>query len=382
MSNTHPKVCIVDDDDFYSEILAELLISQGYVVSRFQDPKRALTHFESEIPQGEYDALLFDVVMPDLDGYELCRCCREIPSLNNTPILFISSQTSLEDQIKGYESGGDDFLTKPVQSEVLAAKLSRAIRFLKSNQNLEAEASYARVMMNQAITSAGEMDIVGQFVNNSLTCTNTQMLAKTLLNSCHLLGVQCCTYVKSQFEPLFESIDGTRKAIEIELLEMASKREGALDFNGRLIINQPELSLLVRRLPEEELRRERLKEQLALLSSVAANRVAAIDKEHTVQTHQQMLTEILESAQSAVSELVESTSQQEQIIQDVTEEFLMTLKEDLLDLALDKDQETILFTMVRKNIGKITDMLMENKRQIEKINQPFKTFIESLNRKL
>ncbi len=382
MSDGQPRICIVDDDDFYSEILSELLQKQQYQTTHFQDPMQALTHFQNEISAGHYDALLLDVVMPDMDGYELCRQCREIPSLNNTPVLFVSSQTSLEDQIKGYESGGDDFLTKPVQAEMLAAKLSRAIKSLKTNKDLEDVASQARVMMNQAISSAGEMDIVAQFVNNSLSCTTTQALAHTLLNACHLLGVQCSTYIRSQCEPVFESIDGTRKAIEMELLEMANKREGAIDFNGRLIINLPELSLLVRRLPDDDLKCERLKEQLSLLASVAANRVSAVDKEHKVQTHEKVLTEILESAQSAVQDLVANTSQQEQVISDVTDEFLMTLREDLLDLALDKDQEQILMTMVRKNISKITDMLMENKKQIEQINEPFKAFISSLNQAL
>lgn len=115
------KILIVEDMDDIRELLRLYLVAQGFEVISASTGQEGLRHFESEAP----DLALLDIVLPDIDGYELCR---KIRSVSKIPIVFISCNTSSADIIRGLELGGDDYIEKPFDPSVVVARIQANLR--------------------------------------------------------------------------------------------------------------------------------------------------------------------------------------------------------------------------------------------------------------
>lgn len=126
------KILVVDDDSSVRAHLACLLDSAGHRVIEAHGAVWALELFERHRP----DLVLLDVVMPEHDGYWLARELRSRETGHWTPIVFLSGRDLDEDLARGIESGGDDYLTKPVSATVLAAKLRAMQRLVLMQHQL------------------------------------------------------------------------------------------------------------------------------------------------------------------------------------------------------------------------------------------------------
>ncbi len=113
------KILIVDDDPDTVEFLKLLLERQGYQTLEAPNGMQALSLAHSEKP----DLVILDVMMPDLDGYEVARSLRRHPDTALTPILMFTAKTQVEDKVAGYEAGVDIYLTKPVHPLELQANI-------------------------------------------------------------------------------------------------------------------------------------------------------------------------------------------------------------------------------------------------------------------
>ncbi|MCZ6634851.1 MAG: hybrid sensor histidine kinase/response regulator [bacterium] len=134
-------VLIVDDVPRNLQLLGKILALQNYEVMVATDGQQALNTVEKKPP----DAILLDVMMPGMDGFEVCERIKSNPKLKDIPILFLTAKTEIADKIKGFELGASDYIDKPFEvSEVLArvrtqVRLKRAQDTIKNhNQELEA----------------------------------------------------------------------------------------------------------------------------------------------------------------------------------------------------------------------------------------------------
>ncbi len=112
-------VLLVDDSRTITEFLVRALDGFGYRHVQAGDGASAIMMYEQYKP----DLVLLDVVLPDMQGYDVARALRANGAAQWVPIIFLTSRTSEEDLVKGIEAGGDDYLTKPVSLAVLKAKL-------------------------------------------------------------------------------------------------------------------------------------------------------------------------------------------------------------------------------------------------------------------
>ena len=123
------KILIAEDEPSIRKSLAERLAENGYLVRAAANGAAAVKMVREERP----DLVLMDVMMPVLDGYEACAAIREFD--RELPIVFLSALDRDEDQIKGLEAGGDDYVSKTASDEMLLARiraaLARAKRFAK-----------------------------------------------------------------------------------------------------------------------------------------------------------------------------------------------------------------------------------------------------------
>ena len=116
-------ILVVDDEKDVVEIVSHFLKEEGYTVHTAHDGEEALDKVSSDI-----DLIVLDIMLPGVDGYEVCRKLRSRVETETVPIIFLSAKTEEEDQIEGLMLGGDDYLTKPVSPQVLVAHVKAVLR--------------------------------------------------------------------------------------------------------------------------------------------------------------------------------------------------------------------------------------------------------------
>jgi DNA-binding NarL/FixJ family response regulator len=117
------KILIVDDELDCQTVLAMFLESEGYEIESASSGVEALTQFKENPP----DLVISDIVMPQMDGFELCRRLRASRLGQLIPFIFLSGQGELESRIEGYAIGADDYLVKPFEPDEILAKIKAQI---------------------------------------------------------------------------------------------------------------------------------------------------------------------------------------------------------------------------------------------------------------
>ena len=115
------KILIVDDDVDSLKLIGLMLQRHGYKVIAASAGNQALAKAEAEVP----DLIILDVMMPDMNGLEVCRRLRDNPTTGEIPIIMFTAKTLIDDKVKGFEAGADDYLTKPINIEELVNILQK-----------------------------------------------------------------------------------------------------------------------------------------------------------------------------------------------------------------------------------------------------------------
>ena len=117
-------VLLVDDDEMLRKMTNILLAKQGFDVIAVEDGPKALEQLKITLP----DIILLDVLMPGMDGFTVCREIRANPTTAQIPIIMLTALDSVENKVKGFEAGADDYLAKPCDTAELVARINVMIR--------------------------------------------------------------------------------------------------------------------------------------------------------------------------------------------------------------------------------------------------------------
>ncbi len=117
------RILIVDDDELVLIALRELLKAEKYDVQTFSRGSEALKILDRE----DFDLLILDIVMPEMDGFELCKMIREKEKYKEKPILFLTAKNQEEDIKRGLEVGASQFLSKPISPQKLLAMIAQSL---------------------------------------------------------------------------------------------------------------------------------------------------------------------------------------------------------------------------------------------------------------
>lgn len=118
------RILIIDDSEYHLEVIASQLAAEGYQVDTALDGQTGIEKTRQNIP----DLVLLDVVMPGLDGYEVCRRLKEDERFRFIPVVLITALGDAYDKVKGLESGADDFLVKPINTVEMLARIKALLR--------------------------------------------------------------------------------------------------------------------------------------------------------------------------------------------------------------------------------------------------------------
>ena len=117
------NILLVDDEEDVVEIVSHFLSQEGFTIHKAFDGEEALSKATPDI-----DLIVLDIMLPGLDGYEVCKRLRSRVETETIPIIFLSAKIEEEDQVRGLMAGGDAYLTKPVSPQVIIAHVKAILR--------------------------------------------------------------------------------------------------------------------------------------------------------------------------------------------------------------------------------------------------------------
>jgi len=159
---TPSRILIVDDNPTNVKVLQIRLAAEGYEVLTAADGEEGLAAARQHTP----DLILLDVMMPKLDGFEVCRRLRADAAFPFTPIIMVTAMADSKDVIAGLEAGGDEYLTKPVDHAALAARVRSMLRIKRLHDTVETLAAEVREwnasLERRVAAQVGELERVGR----------------------------------------------------------------------------------------------------------------------------------------------------------------------------------------------------------------------------
>ena len=128
-----PRILVVDDENFYIDVLVNLL-QDDYQVSVAKNGQSALKRALSSSPP---DLILLDVLMPDIDGYEVCRQLKADSRTQNIPVIFLTVKSEVDDEIKGFDVGAVDYVSKPMSPPIVKSRVKNHLMLTQARCILE-----------------------------------------------------------------------------------------------------------------------------------------------------------------------------------------------------------------------------------------------------
>ncbi len=133
---TPPRILVVDDNPENLDIFQARLATQGYEILTARDGEEGLAVAREKQP----DLILLDIMMPKMDGIEVCRRLRADPSFPFIPIVMVTARGDSKDIVAGLEAGGDEYLTKPVDQAALVARVKSMLRIKQLHDTVQEQA--------------------------------------------------------------------------------------------------------------------------------------------------------------------------------------------------------------------------------------------------
>lgn len=223
------SVLIVDDNSQNLQVLADILRNKNYKVATAKSGIKAL-HF---INKRKPDLVLLDIMMPEIDGFEVCRRLKENKETADIPIIFISALTSTEDKLKGFKTGGVDYITKPFQKEEVLARVNAHLKLKKTQKAL----IKANEKLKTAVNTKDKLfSIIGHNLRGPIGSLSSALEMMSEDPDC-LSKKERISFFKS----LHISVDSAYNLLE-NLLKWSSSQLGTIAFNPvkidlRILIN-------------------------------------------------------------------------------------------------------------------------------------------------
>lgn len=165
--HTPPRILIVDDNETNRDILDTRLRVHGYELLQAADGEEAIAVAKEHLP----DLLLLDVMMPRIDGIEVCRRLKGDPALPFMPIILVTAKADTQDVVAGLEAGADEYLTKPIDQTALVARVKSVLRVKALHDQVQAQAAdlatWNRTLERRVTEQVAEIERTGRLTRST-----------------------------------------------------------------------------------------------------------------------------------------------------------------------------------------------------------------------
>ncbi|HQQ66907.1 MAG TPA: response regulator [Thermotogota bacterium] len=160
-----PSIMIVDDTPANLELLAEMLYIKGYRVVQFPNGATALAAAKKNPP----DLILLDIMMPEMDGFEVCRLLKLEKNLEEVPVIFISALDDATNKVKAFSRGGVDYVTKPFQESEVYARVETHLKLHRALSELERHNHHLEDLVREKVREISEAQMATNLALAKLT---------------------------------------------------------------------------------------------------------------------------------------------------------------------------------------------------------------------
>ena len=141
------------------------------------------------------DLILLDVLMPGMDGYEVCALIKADPETRDIPVIFLTGQTEIEDETRGFEVGAVDYIHKPFSPAVMKARVQTHLVLREKSELIEQKNRENEALLLQALRHSRESELIEQFGRGLLACSSSQLVASTAVNQAvGLIGARAADF--------------------------------------------------------------------------------------------------------------------------------------------------------------------------------------------
>ena len=363
MLDKRKRILIVDDNPDDIHVLKEPL--KEYAILAATSGERALEMAVNSQP----DIIILDAIMPEMDGYEVCKKLKSSDETKEINVIFVSAHDTTHEKLKSYEVGGSDYLIKPIQPTELLHKIALAVSNSEQHAIVQANANSAMRTAQTAIKTIGEIGLVQEFMRDSYKITSSKELASLITMSITHYGLESCVKIISNGEASYTSSQDSIAPIEKELLSCVVDEATLLERGARLIVNYGDISLLVKNMPKEEDRRGRLRDNLASLIEFANTRLSTLDQNTD-------LSSLVQETNKTIAEIQQSLEKQCTTTLQITDSIAHQLTELFSEVGLSEFQET----NVQKLMESITERLLKNLATKKDVDEKIRTLTQQVNK--
>ncbi|HET8706617.1 MAG TPA: response regulator, partial [Pseudomonadales bacterium] len=256
MTGQQKRILAVDDSAMNHKIIGKTL-GDNFALECAMSGRECLDRIVTyPIP----DLILLDVTMPEMDGYEVCKRLRQDSRLQQVPILFLSGRCTVEEKLKGYEVGGDDYITKPFEAEELLIKIRKALDIRENVLRLSQRATTASRVAIKALKETSNIGMCLAFLETCFEAQTPDSIARMLFDTTKRLGWSASLQIQLGEHSQTYFDDGVVRELEVALLTKL-RGNGEVDFGNRLVLELNNVSLLVKNVsPIGSEEREAIKE--------------------------------------------------------------------------------------------------------------------------
>lgn len=341
MGNSDVTILIVDDQEVVRELICAVL-EDDFQTMTVSSGAECLALVDDTSP----DLILLDVSMPDMDGYELCRKLREHATMATIPIIFVSASITNDDRIKGFEAGGDDYVHKPIDEELLLDRINLHLKRRLKNKTLEAQAKESMSMAMEAMTFSGELGMLLQLMKESAEIVDFDVLMQKIDEVNQRFGLSCSYLIIDDDEPRF--FNCAADSIGAQVLYKCRDVEKICDFGSRTVFSEDNVSILVKNMPlGDEKTYGRLKDHLAILCAIADQHVRTLQVTGKLEAERhKMLGKLIVLCEKNLQQTHEKAVTHGEKVHNVMQSLVDTLEVRLMTLGLEEDQEAALIKTV------------------------------------
>lgn len=297
------------------------------------------------------DIILLDVEMPGINGFDVCSKLKQQTETKDIPIMFLSSRSSLEERIKGYNSGADDYIVKPFEREELLARINVLYQYKKQSQILKQDIKHAQNTAAVAMTDYSDMGRAMRYVSQTYGLKSLTRLSECLFEFFSPLQLNVVTAFWLDSGNEFFSNNSAVCPLEKELMLNAKESDRFIDFGVRTIINYPNVSLLVKNMPVDDAPLYgRYKDLFPHILEATNAKLGTLELHNQLSEQAQQITNTFELIDSTLRKQIESLYTNSKISVELIETLYHQFCTTIPSLSLESDQEEYILASVEQTV--------------------------------
>ena len=190
-------ILIVDDMPGNLRVLSAMLIEKGYKVRKALDGQMAIIACQTHPP----DLILLDIMMPELDGYQVCERLKQLDKVCDIPVIFLSALDNAVDKVKAFKVGGADYITKPFEIEEVLARIENQLTIKHLQNSLTAQNERLQLLNAELRRSNAELEQFAYAASHDL-----QSPLQTIIGYARIMGIKYKTVLDGDGESYLNNI--------------------------------------------------------------------------------------------------------------------------------------------------------------------------------